>query len=297
MRLRTSHVRLATISTFSLLLASACEPTAGPTFPRARPLGTGRDISPPKTVAAPPAYEVRTYTIRLKKNGKIQRYQVRVDKQVHTLAIASGVTAPAECDPDIPDACTSNGNPVDEQLDDGRIIVGNIAYSPGLPAAECPPYVDGGWWLRWRTHNFIIWGHWQRIKSLRSWPFGKAEYLIPAGPWESDDGKARIWSGVILGSCYGYYEQGQFRGIITPTWLRGDAEEAGTNPGGSWADASPPDDGEGATTVDTSSGESTSTDGAWYTGDPEVDKVLKAFYEDGTCTPGWLIYVNGAQVC
>ncbi len=79
------------------------------------------------------------------------------------------------------------------------------------------------------------------------------------------------------------------------SWLRGDAEEAGTNPAGSWAGNSPPDDGEGATTVDTSSGETTS--GAWYTGDPEVDKVLKAFYENGTCTTGWLIFVNGAQVC
>jgi hypothetical protein len=25
--------------------------------------------------------------------------------------------------------------------------------------------------------------------------------------------------------------------------------------------------------------------------DPEVDEVLKAFYEDGSCTPGWVIFV------
>jgi hypothetical protein len=288
MRLHTWAVPLGAVGV-SALLASACgEPAAGPTLAPARP----RAVASP---SASPGYAIRTYTIRVKKNGEIQRYQVRVDKHARTLDIASGVTAPAECDPDLPDACTNNGSPVDEQLDDGRIIVGNVAYSPNLPAAECPAYVDGGWWLRWRTHNFIIWGHWQRIKSLRVWPFGKAEYLIPAGPWESDDKKARIWSGVVLGSCYGGYERGEFRGIITSTWLRGDAEEAGTNPAGSWAGNSPPDDGEGATTVDTSSG--TTTSGAWYTGDPEVDKVLKAFYENGTCTPGWLIFVNGAQVC
>jgi hypothetical protein len=113
---------------------------------------------------------------------------------------------------------------------------------------------------------------------------------------ESDDGLAIIWNGVVQGSCYGGYEGGEFRGIINFTWLRGQAEELGDNSnggGGGWSD---PGDW-GATATSLSTGETSAGGGSWYTGDTEVDKVLKAFYEDGTCTEGWEIYVDGARVC
>lgn len=278
------------ISFTALILVAACGMDAG-TLP-SRP-----DVAPQESLS-PGRSRLHEYTIGVRRNGKLKRFRVRVDKDEQTLTI-TGISDPAECDPEIIE-CTYNGFPVDEPLDGGRIIIGSVTATDPLPVAECPPVFSGGAWVGWRHHNFIIWGTWQRLMSRQSWPFGKAEYRIPAGPWESDDGNAIIYSGVVLGSCYGGYSREGWEGVISFSWLRGDAREdpdSNDSGGGGWGDSAPPDAGDGATTIDTSNGETTETSGNWYTGDPEVDKVLKAFYESGDCTAGWVIYVDDVQVC
>lgn len=100
---------------------------------------------------------------------------------------------------------------VDEPLDEGsRVVIGDAsAFETEL--VECPLEINGGTYLRWRRHDFIVWGRFLRQARLRNWPWGEAEYALPMGPHESTDGDATIWSGVAKGKCFGSYRRGRVR--------------------------------------------------------------------------------------
>ncbi|HEX8245388.1 MAG TPA: hypothetical protein VF541_17875, partial [Longimicrobium sp.] len=254
--MRSKHRSLAILA-FVVAAAAACSDSG--TLPQQQQGSTARRAL--NNAPATPGQPEVTYTIGVKKNGRLKRYRVKVKRDAHTLNISSLTQAcDLENDTDCTRPCDRTADlcedtiPVDEPVD-GRIFVGDVDPSVQLAVAECPAQFSGGSWVGWRGHNFIIWGEWVRQKSLRSWPFGKAEYAIPAGPWESDDDMAIIYNGVVLGSCYGGYERGEFQGIISFSWLRGDAHELSDNSGGGgggWGGSG--GDGTGATAVDASMG-------------------------------------------
>jgi hypothetical protein len=150
----------------------------------------------------------------------------------------------------------------------------------------CPLYVDDPH-FEWRGHHFEIDGRVQKIADLpMTSGIPKGRYLLPPGPWLSDDGKARIWSGTIDGTCF--VRDHRVLGIrITEGYMgwykfTGDADDGSTGAGGS---------GTGGTWVSYGGG-----GGGDYI-DSEAAHVFKVYVEEGTCTSGWVIIVDGIRVC
>jgi hypothetical protein len=92
--------------------------------------------------------------------------------------------------------------------------------------AESPESYNGAWSLVWKGHTFYFLGKIERTKSLTSWPWGKAEYRLPAGPVTSTDNKAVYWSGIATVSWYGSMgPTGQYQGFFHLEWKSGDIQE------------------------------------------------------------------------
>lgn len=221
-----------------------------------------------------------TFTVvRVNRGRATKSYRLKVGGSSRTMEL----TTMTECGP-YDDFCTSY---VDEPLDAGILRIGDQSMADS--GAECPSIIGGGSYIKWRNHDFIIWGDWIRQKVIRSWPWGEAEYAIPMGPHQSRDGKATIYNGVAKGSCYGYYSlyTREFNGIIRMTWLRGEATEHASTENGY---------GGGSFTADDGFRSGTYRDGV-STGDSEADQVLNDFLTTGECTPGWVIIVDGVRVC
>lgn len=207
-------------------------------------------------------------------------------------------TLDVQCDPEVDPHCDQpcdstaelcdTAESIDEPLEAGQIGVGDASATS--EEAECPPTINGGIWFSWRRHGFVVWGTHVRQRVPRSWPWAEAEYALPPGPHESDDGEAVIWNGVLRGNCYGYIDRhGEFNGIISFTWVRGEAHEktAFNGSGG----------GEGGEYYTVSDGTLTTTTNGVNTGDAEVDGVVNRWLDANQCTEGWVLIVDGVRVC
>jgi hypothetical protein len=151
----------------------------------------------------------------------------------------------------------------------------------------CPLYVDDPHFV-WRGHHFEVEGRVQKIADLPMVSgLPKGRYVLPPGPWFSDDGQARIWSGTIDGTCFvrDHHVLG-FRiteGFMTWYKFTGDGDDGSTAGGGSG--------GGGGTWVSYGGG-----GGGGYI-DSEAAHVLAVYLDDGTCTTGWVVIVDGIRVC
>lgn len=149
----------------------------------------------------------------------------------------------------------------------------------------CPAYVDDPHFV-WRGHHFEIDGRAQKIADLAMISgLPKGRYLLPPGPWISDDGQARIWSGTIDGTCFvrDHHVLG-FRvteGFMTWYKFTGDGDDNSASGGG------------GAGGIWVSYGGS---GGGRYI-DADAARALTAYLDDGTCTAGWWVFVDGVRVC
>ena len=240
------------------------------------------DIQHPTTVSPPssePALakskekdkaKKKTGTVIVKKDGKYKAYRVKVDEGTNTIELLS------QCMPEDP-GCVE-GIPESSLTVFGQYAIGNI-YADGT-AAPCPARQQGEWWIDVEGSEVIMRGEMQKIRDLRVWPWGEAEYRIPPGPWTSDDGKLVVWSGKVRMKCYGVNTRGGFEGLFTSYWLSGKIERKQANGGGGdvhW----------------------TATDVEGVGGDAQavINKFLNSGGGIGGCTPGWVIEVDGARVC
>lgn len=287
---RFSHLaRRCTVGAATLLLLACADQSAE------NPVGP-RSIAPTQSLSSQSANQAEsTGFVLVERNGKLKKYRIKVNKKEKRIEFSSTATCDPETDTSCEEVCEPTMETCDpceydplscdtvEQIDEvvtGRGLFGNVQDASSLPAAECPARVSGGFWVGWRGHDFIIWGDWIRQTSLRSWPWGTAEYAIPAGPHESKDGRAIIYSGVVVGRCFGGPNRyGEWEGIIVVDWARGDAKElpASSGSGGGTFAANP---------------------GGWMsTGDEEADVVVRRFLETGVCSEGWVIIVDDVRVC
>jgi hypothetical protein len=103
---------------------------------------------------------------------------------------------------------------------------GDCIDSANVAELGCPESYNGWWSFVWKGHKFYFLGRLERTKTVASWPWGKAEYRLPAGPITSTDNKAVFWSGIGLMTCYGYLaSNGQYSGGFYLTWKSGDISE------------------------------------------------------------------------
>ncbi|HET7460714.1 MAG TPA: hypothetical protein VFJ82_05685 [Longimicrobium sp.] len=153
----------------------------------------------------------------------------------------------------------------------------------------CPAYVDDPHFEH-KGHHFQIDGRAERVAFLPMVSgVPKARYRLPPGPWLSDDEQMRIWSGFIDGTCW-------VREELWFGFLRVHVGEMG------WYKFT----GTAEDLTFWGGGQGQAQDGVWvsYGGDgggsymdPEAARVLDRYVKEGVCTPGWVIFVNGAQVC
>jgi hypothetical protein len=295
--------RLLSILTTVGALVSCAENAQTPVTPKAAP-------SVPHRVVAPDnAGQTRTYLIRIFAHGHAQTYRLSVDHSRKTLDFLS-VNSPelTTCDDPTLPGCT----PPDDGAGGGGgtgVLTGDLELtgedsvfadlssqnlSADLAAAEgpfhCPGRVDDPH-FEWKGHHFQVEGEAPRIPANIPQTSGipKGRYLLPPGPWLSDDGRARIWSGTIDGTCFVFYTL--WAGVITTeegamSWygFHGDYEKIGDN--ASFAS----NGGQYGGVVYYSLSELQS-------GDPEAYKVIMAYINDGTCTDGWVIVIDGERKC
>lgn len=96
---------------------------------------------------------------------------------------------------------------------------------------------------------------------------------------------------MVKGKCFGFVNgNGEFEGVITFSWVRGQAE---VTTGGTGTSVS------GGTLYSVSDGTLyvSQIGGRVSTGDAAVDTAVNNFIEYGECTEGWVILVDGARVC
>lgn len=222
--------------------------------------------------------------VQVKKNGTAKRYKVKVDKGSRTIALTTLNDCETQIIPD-PECATY----IDEEgYDSGDVLVDQqvyVGYNPPSPPAGffCPPTTNGMKFTK-RDHKFDVDGEFVRLTHQTFPPpmFAKASYRVPPGPHESTDGKMIMYSGTVRVSC----NIEQYRtilpfdvqyGHIWVVGVSGDFYEkpntGGEGGGDDWADRL-----EG--TVD---------------GDSMA--IVDDYLEDGTCTDGWAIYVDGVRVC
>jgi hypothetical protein len=262
----------------------------------------GLGVLPSHTVLAA---EGETYTA-VTKNGKRKVYRVRVDRARKAVELRT-VSNVASYEPAIDNCpagdvdCTPFGGGGDpwasgsgeleiSGTDSARIIVEqpfDAALSAEYGGWICPPWKEDAH-FEWKGHHFQTEGMARLIRRLPS-AIGvpKGEYLLPPGPWTSDDGRARIWSGTLHGTCW-VRQESALGGLITVYagfigWYRfvGDYQELPEDvPGGG-----------------SSGGGGGGGEGNVETGDEEADRVIEEWLRTGECTPGWAIIVDGERVC
>lgn len=240
----------------------------------------------------------------VRKHGKSKRYRGTLDPQQHALQVTS-ITSPACYDEDL--SCNGENAPecpltdADCQYGSYNASGEDYVYIENPPPSSgawydsgpyiCPQYVD--------DPEFTAKGRLFHLEDVRiylvaflamSSGIPKARYAIPPGRYVSDDGTLRIRSGTLDGTCL--IQRRTYAGMIEVTegymlWYKfqGVSEDL-TFEGG---------------------GQGQAQDGVWvsYGGnngsgtymDPEAARVLERYMNDGVCTPGWAIFVNGAQVC
>jgi hypothetical protein len=288
--------RKPTITVIALLLANACaEPTAGPTLPAARST----------RAAGSKAHSPIEFRLLVRKHGRAKRYRGTLDPQHQTLQVTS-ITLPA-CYEDDP---TCNGDNATEcPLTDADCRYGSYDVSgEDHVYIENPPPPSGAWYDSgpWvcpdyvSNPEFTALGRAFKLQGVRIYRVAflpmssgipKARYAIPPGSYESEDGTLRIRSGTLDGTCL--LQRETIAGLIEVIqgymlWYKfqGVSEDLTAWGGG---------------------GQGQAQDGVWvsYGGsngggtymDPEAARVLERYMNDAVCTPGWAIFVNGAQVC
>ncbi|HEY0023128.1 MAG TPA: hypothetical protein VGB24_09460 [Longimicrobium sp.] len=286
--------RRSTCLVLSLVaLSTACAADSESTLP------TSRSIS---RIATGKGQEF-VFSVVVRKGGKVKKYRLRVDRAQQQLHL-SAITDPA-CYPDDP-SCNGDLHTPECSLADLVCEYGSYpavgtdsVYNENPPETGtswydsgpyfCPMYVDDPH-FEWKGHHFQIDGRADRVQLLPS-NIGvpKGRYRLPPGPWISDDEQMRIWSGFIDGTCWvreelvagflrahvGYIGWYRFQGTSEDLALWGGGQ--GEAKDGVWVSYG----GEGS--------------GSYL--DPEAARVLERYMNEGVCTPGWMIFVNGAQVC
>jgi hypothetical protein len=276
----------------TLVVSVACaERSSDPILPAMRP---------ESSVAA--QGRLPEFAVLARKRGQEQRYRMQLDTKSKSISLTS-LTEPA-CYPDDP---TCNGDPstpacslVDPACEYGEYPVSGTdsVYMENPPALSeawydagpfiCPEYVDNPEFT-FRGRLFLLED--TRIYRIAFLPTNtglpKARYRIPSGQWTSKDGTLRIFSGTLDGTCM-VYETTYFgflrvrEGYMNWYKFQGVSEDL------------------------TFSGGGQAQDGIWvsYGGErggsymgPEAARVLERYLNDGVCTSGWMIFVNGAQVC
>ncbi len=292
-RMRNPMRSKAPITILALLVASACaEPTTDPTLP-----------SQPTRAAGSKANSGIEFRMLVRKHGKAKRYRGTLDPQQHSLQVTS-ITNPACYDYDP----TCNGeNATECPLTDADCQYGSYDASGQdsmyieNPSPSSGAWYDSGPWVcpeYVSNPEFTALGRPFKLQGVRIYRIAflsmssgipKARYAIPPGLYESEDGTLRIRSGTLDGTCLlrretygGIFEV--IQGYMLWYKFQGVSEDL-TFWGG---------------------GQGQAQDGVWvsYGGnngsgtymDPEA-RVLERYMNGGVCTPGWAIFVNGAQVC
>ena len=229
-------------------------------------------------------------------------YRVRVDRSRHTLELqsAGAMTMDPSCSPTAL-ICDDGTTPECDASQNscgwialleisGETAVSGTSLESGydLSGGEygpyyCPAYVDDPHFV-WKGKHFQIEGRVVKIEDLPAISgIPKARYRLPPGPWMSDDGTAKIWSGTIDGTCF--VRDHHILGLRVTEGYMGWYRFAGD-----FDDGSSPRSGGGSGTW-VSYG-----DGGGYL-DRDAARALLAFLDDGTCTDGWVIVVDGVRVC
>jgi hypothetical protein len=240
------------------------------------------------------------FNVLVRKHGRGRRYRGTLDPQQRTLQLRS-ITSPA-CYSDDP-ICNGEPNTPECSLTDEACQYGHYDVSgtesvhlenpPELSEAWydagpyiCPAYVD--------DPEFVYKGRLFQLEDVRIFRVGflpmtsgipKARYQIPQGEYTSDDGTLRIYSGTVDGTCF-----------VSEQYVLGFRIQAGYM---AWYKFQ-------GVSRDLTVGSGQAQDGVWvsYGGngggsymDPEAARVLERYMNEGLCTPGWMIFVDGAQVC
>lgn len=298
-----SIIRSLTILTILSALAACAEDAQTPVTPKAPP-GAPRSGATPAN-----AGQTRTYLIRMFAHGHAQTYRLSVDDSGKSMKLVTVESTPVRTCDDLTsaDGCTGSGSTGSGTGGGTGILTGDLELtgtdsvyadlssenlSADLAAAgpyHCPGRVDDPH-FEWKGHHFQVEGVAERITYLPQISgLPKGRYLLPPGPWLSDDGRARIWSGTIDGTCFVQYYS--WYGIITIEagsmgWyaFHGDYEEIGDE--ASFAS----NGGEYGGVVYYSLSD-------LQAGDPEAYKVIMTYINDGTCTDGWVVVIDGDRVC
>jgi len=250
--------------------------------------------------------QTQTYLIRTFAHDHRRTYRLRVDRGTKTLTLAAISDEPVlGCnDPGTP-SCTPTGGIDEPYIGDaqtgdltvsGEDSVFADLSSENLSASlaeagpyHCPRRVEDPHFV-WNGHHFQIEGEVPLVQLLTmSSGIPKGRYLLPNGPWLSDDGQARIWSGTIDGTCF----------VVYTTWLGLITTEEGVM--GWYGFHGDYEDLSGVTfaAYDPAGGGSAMyyTIGDLETMDAEAYAVLEKWLSTGACSEGWVIIVNGVREC
>ena len=280
------------------------------------PLGGDRA---PRTAAMSRTKGFEAY-FEVKKNGRTKLYRMRVNKATRTMDLRTIVeesdfstsSDPLTCDDFTGSGCENPGDPGSGGTSGTGVVNGELeidginADTVELDVPWEASYSTTGWdgspyhcpgrdedtHFHWKDHYFETEGISHFMGYLPSSVAGvvKGRYLLTQGPWLSTDGRARIWSGTVDANCYYEYTTWatillvEYGSIVTYKFS-GDYEEFGS--GTTFASQN---GGQYGGTVYTSLDEVRG-------GDPAAYEALQAWLEDGTCSDGWVIIVDGKRVC
>lgn len=250
----------------------------------------------------------RVLYVRNRKNGRETLQRVRIDRTrmrliIETLPEYAALTDSIRliCDDPTAEGCSTEEGPgtgggfaSGELSVSGEDSVRNETGEPWDPSYafagedggpyHCPAF-QANIHFSWKGHRFETEGVSQFIERLPS-TIGvpKGRYRLPQGPWLSDDGKARIWSGTVDATCYVRWEQYLLWrieiGVLAVYRFNGEYDDF-TGPTFASYGTSYQDDWE--TTL--------------WQNDPEAYAVIMRYFETQQCTPGWVIVVDGEREC
>jgi hypothetical protein len=201
---------------------------------------------------------------------------------IYTFGSVDSISAPAFGAESITVRTDSPADPSLPPFDAGQpYYIGDDSSALDGPGGfYCPAVVENAH-FETRGHHFATHGYSYIVTSLPSRiNIPKARYMLPMGPWLSDDKAARVWSGTVDGTCW--VRNYNFMGfIIQGGWVawygfKGDYEQIG--------------DG---THVAFTGGSGSSGGGTF----PDAANALDWYFKTGQCTPGWIIVIDGVREC
>ena len=234
------------------------------------------------------------------KEAKVKRYRVKVDHKRKVIDAQTEFVTTSTIDPPEnclePEGCTGTSIIYSGEFD----VSGETYDTTNTGQPWDPAYAEMGeegtrWHCKQRIDKFKF-THKEYAFQVeeekgdavyigpaqsRSWGVVKGRYQLPKGPHLSTNGKAEVLSGVVEGLCYFQYER---VGLLLVEWgnfisvkfigqwrvLPNDVPGGGTGGGGL---------------------------GGSGGGDSDAIAVFLNFLDTGTCTPGWVIVIDGVRYC